>query len=272
MNWFREHRLFTVIAGIVFVLCLVIVVSFLSAGGSSFIGRGTHKVVNLVEKPLSYITSGVRNTVAGVFRYNDVLTENEKLKERIAELENENIQLSLNKEELEQLQRLSKSFDFKPFKKNGDAVAANVTEIDYSNPYVVFTVDAGLKKGVKKNSIVVDGEGLIGRVIDAGDNYSKVVSILSDNNNVSFAVQKNLKIRGVISANSKGELEGYVLNKGSRIIKGETLVTSGIGVYPSGIKIGRVSSVDYDEDRQLKVVTVKPTVNFDALQKVAIYK
>ena len=272
MNWLREHKLFTVIAGIVFVLCLVIIVSFLSAGGSSFIGRGTHKVVNAAEKPLSYITSGVRNTVAGIFKYSDLVDENEKLKKKVDELENENTQLSLNGSELEQLRKLSNVFSFKPFKKRDDGVVANITELDYSNPYVVFTVDCGTEKGIKKNSVVVDGNGLVGKVIDVGSGYSKVVSILSDNSNVSFVIRRRPKASGVLTANKKGKLDGYMLKSKSRVVKGDTLITSGIGVYPKGIKIGKVSNVDYDENRQLKVITVKPSVDFEALQKVAIFK
>ena len=92
MNWLKEHKLFSVISGIVLVLCLVIIISFLSAGGSSFIGRGTHEAITIIEKPLSAVTSGIRNTVAGIFSYNSIVEENEKLKQREADLESENIE------------------------------------------------------------------------------------------------------------------------------------------------------------------------------------
>lgn len=48
-------------------------------------------------------------------------------------------------------------------------------------------------------------------------------------------------------------------------------MTSGVGVYPKGIIIGKVNSVDYDDNRQLKVITVKPSVSFETLEKVAIF-
>lgn len=271
MNWLKEHKLFSVISGIVLVLCLVIIISFLSAGGSSFIGRGTHEAITIIEKPLSAVTSGIRNTVAGIFSYNSIVEENEKLKQRVADLESENIELRMNKNELRQLSKLSGTFDYKPFKSKGSGTAASIIEIDYSNPFVVFTVDAGTEKGVKKDSIVVNGDGLVGKVTDVGKGYAKVVSILSDNNNVSFMVLKRTNVKGVLTANKKGELDGYILKNNSRIIKGDTLVTSGVGVYPKGIIIGKVNSVDYDDNRQLKVITVKPSVSFETLEKVAIF-
>ena len=272
MNWLREHKLFSVIAGIVLVLCLVIIVSFLSAGGSTFLGRGAHKAANVINQPLSYITGGVRNTVAGIFTHSRVLEENEKLKDRIRELEEENKDIRMSRDELDQLSDLSRSYRFKPFKHKRASAAARITEIDYSNPFIVFTVDAGTEMGIKKDSIAVDGNGLVGKVFDCGSGWSKIVSILSQNNNVSFKVSKRPKVTGVVSANENGELEGYIMNPERKIIKGDVLVTSGVGVYPEGITIGKVKTVDYDENRQLRVITVKPSVDFDSLQKVAIFK
>ncbi len=48
-------------------------------------------------------------------------------------------------------------------------------------------------------------------------------------------------------------------------------MTSGIGIYPMGIRIGKVTEVDYDDNRQLKTVVVEPTVKFDNMQKVAVF-
>jgi rod shape-determining protein MreC len=272
MKWIKEHKLFSVISGIVLVLCLVIIVSFLSAGGSSFIGRGTHEAVTILEKPLSAITSGVRNTVAGIFRYNSVVDENEKLKRKIEKLESENVELIMHKSELKQLNKLSKAFAYKPFKSKKNGVAASIIELDYSNPYLVFTVDAGTEKGIKKDDVVVDGEGLVGKVLDTGDGYSKIVSILSENNNVSFQVLRNSNIKGVLTASKKGDLRGYVMKNNARIVKGDTLVTSGVGIYPKGIVIGKVKNVEYDENKQLKMIVVKPAADFEVMDKVAIFK
>ena len=66
-------------------------------------------------------------------------------------------------------------------------------------------------------------------------------------------------------------LEGYLMSENSRIIKGDTLVTSGIGIYPMGIRIGKVTEVDYDDNRQLKTVIVQPMAKFDNMQKVAVF-
>jgi rod shape-determining protein MreC len=124
---------------------------------------------------------------------------------------------------------------------------------------------------VHKDCVVVDGNGLIGKVTETGDGWSKVVSVLSDGNNISFRVLRDQTITGVVSGDGETHLDGYVIEEKMRIIKGDQLVTTGVGLYPAGILIGTVDTVEYDDDRQMKVITVSPTANFEGLQKVAVF-
>ena len=47
-------------------------------------------------------------------------------------------------------------------------------------------------------------------------------------------------------------------------------MTTGIGMYPEGIEIGRTTGVNYNSDTQLMTVTVEPAVNFKNLRKVMV--
>lgn len=271
MKWFAEHRLFTVVAGIIAALCLVIIISFVSAGGSGVLGRGISSGISWIQRPLSSFTSAVRENAGGMFHYRKLQKENKKLQAKVDELEEQNKDLKIKKNELKELRSLSKSFDFEPFSGSSKAVAGRVIEIDNSSPYVVFTIDAGTAKHVKKDDIVVNGSGLVGRIQETGKNWSKVVSVLSSKNSISFRSERKSSITGVLKGDGRGKLTGYVMDEDMTILKGDKLLTSGIGIYPEGIQIGTVSSIDYDEDTQLKVVKVKPTVDFNSLQKVAVY-
>ncbi|MEG0291986.1 MAG: rod shape-determining protein MreC [Anaerovoracaceae bacterium] len=271
MRWIREHKLFSIVATIVLALILVIIVSYLSGGGTAVVGSSVNKIVTTIEKPLSGITNGIKNVGKGIFKYQDVLDENEKLKEENAELEKRNIELKLKSNELAQLKTLSDAFKFTPFVGVDKAVAGRIIAIDNSNVYKVFTIDAGADKGIKKNGIVVDGKGLVGKIKDVHAGTSKVISVLDSKNKISFKVLRKPSIMGVVKGNGKEQLEGYLMDEKARIVKGDVLVTSGIGIYPEGIKIGKVSEVNFDSDTQLKVIKVTPTVDFDSLQKVAIF-
>ena len=75
----------------------------------------------------------------------------------------------------------------------------------------------------------------------------------------------------MVAGDGENHLNGYVIEEKMRIIKGDQLVTTGVGLYPEGIYIGTVDTVEYDDDRQLKVISVTPTAVFDGLQKVAVF-
>ncbi|MBQ8589534.1 MAG: rod shape-determining protein MreC [Firmicutes bacterium] len=51
---------------------------------------------------------------------------------------------------------------------------------------------------------------------------------------------------------------------------GDTVVTSGIGIYPAGIVIGRISEVVVNADSLLKEVILETAVDFKNVQKVMV--
>jgi len=271
MNWFRRHKIFTVTAGIVLILCLFVLGSFMQGGGSTIFGKGFQTVITAIEKPFTSVAGSIKNTFVGVFKYQDVLNENEALQKENDKLKQQNLELILTQEELAQLEDLSDAFDFTPFAGNGQAVAGQIITLDNSNQFQTFVIDIGSEKGIKVNNIVVDGRGLVGRIREVGKTWSKVVSILDENNNISFKVLRQDSIQGVLNGNGAGKLEGYLLDGEAKIVEGDVLVTSGVGLYPQGIRIGKVASVTFDKDLQLKVITVAPTVKFTSLQKVAVF-
>ncbi|MEG0919452.1 MAG: rod shape-determining protein MreC [Anaerovoracaceae bacterium] len=257
---------------IIIVLLTVVVVSYLSAGGASIVGNGLEKALITIQKPFSGATSGAKNASKGIFKYRSLQEENEKLKDKVFELEQQNIDLQIKKDEAEELKSLSEAFDFEPFKGGRSAVAGNIIAVNNSNIYDSFTIDCGTEKGIKKGDIVVDNKGLVGKITKTGKGYSKVTSILDYSSKLSFSVLRDSKIKGVINGNDKEKISGYLINEKYSIVKGDVLITSGVGSYPKGIKIGKVSKVDFDSDTQLKKITVSPTVHFDSMQKVAVFK
>lgn len=271
MGWFQKHKRVSGILGACVLLCLLIVFSYSAAGGSTMVGRGVQRVTSVVSGPITEVTTGISDFFTGIFSYKKIQKENEELEEKLEALEAENLELTLTAQEKEDLEALYKAFDFAPYRAGAEAVVGRVIEMDLSHPYVVFTIDVGTEKGIAKDCIVVDGNGLVGKVSETGNGWAKVVSVLSDGNNISFRALRDKTITGVVYGDGDTHLTGYVIEEGMRIIVGDELVTTGVGIYPEGIKIGTVEEVSYDEDRQMKVITVSPTAAFDGMQKVAVF-
>lgn len=270
MKWFREHTKLVILLAVILIQVVIIVISFVNVGDVSWLGRKVTDGVTAIQKPLSDAGNGVANGLWGVFRFRSVLAENEELKKQVADLNHEVIRERLSALELQELKELSSSLNYVSSIENYQYVTADVIALDGSNWFNIFTINAGSLQGVQVDAIVVGGEGLIGRVLEVGENWAKVISVIDESNNVSFLVARDLQLLGVLSGDGNGALEGYMLDPDASVGEGDMLITSGIGIYPQGIPVGKVSSVKVDGDSLLKTLTIEPIVYFKNIQKVTV--
>ena len=75
---------------------------------------------------------------------------------------------------------------------------------------------------------------------------------------------------GIIEGTGNGKITGYMLDNTVEISEGDRLITSGIGLYPEGIELGRVTKSWYDSTKQLMMLEVKPEVDFGSIDKVSV--
>lgn len=270
MKWIKAHKFLTGIICTALILCIIIVLSYLNEGSTTPLGRQLEKAVSFVQKPLAAASHGVKTEIIG---FKSVIAENEELTAENARLRNEIFKIKLTEQDLFELRELAKVFNFDSEAYNRRLEAANVVSLDGTNWFNIFTIDKGTDDGVYLNAVVVNGDGLIGTVMDVGDNWAKVISIIDETNKVSFIVFRDLDIVGIMQGDGNGGLKGYVLDNQAGVIEGDVLITSGIGLdpmYPKGIEIGKVTSVNYNTDTQLKTITIEPSVKFISLRKVAV--
>ena len=97
--------------------------------------------------------------------------------------------------------------------------------MDGSSHFNIFTIDAGTRSGVVADAVVVNGQGLIGRVAETGDQFGKVTSITDMNSNVSFRVYQGDEesYLGIASGNGRGGLSGYMLDTDAKVNPGDRL-------------------------------------------------
>jgi rod shape-determining protein MreC len=136
--------------------------------------------------------------------------------------------------------------------------------------FKTIIIDKGKADGIEKGFAVVVPEGIVGQVIHASYHYSKVLLIIDSNSAVDALVQK-IRARGVVKGEPTGLcLFDYVLRK-HEINVGDTVVSSGLdGVYPKGLRIGRVSEVVKRNSDIFQEITVIPFVDFETLEEVLI--
>lgn len=271
MRWFREHKIITLIIAIVIVLVALLISSFVLQGQNNAVGRVTSSVVNAVQRPISEAGSFIGNSVSGLFRDEEMEAENEELKERIRELESELVNSSLSEAQLQELNDVADLLNANNLLETYDAVTAKVIALDGSNYFNVFTIDAGTDDGIDVDAVVVNGDGLVGRVVAVTSNTARIIGIVDESNSVGFEVYSSERPLGICEGDGSGNLTGYMLDENAIVQKGNNLITSGIsGLYPAGLSIGQVTDVEWTHDSPLKSVSIEPSVDFRNIKMVTV--
>ena len=144
--------------------------------------------------------------------------------------------------------------------------------------YNTITINKGKYNGVEEDMVVINGKGLIGRVIRTTTFTSDVrlITTSDTNNKISVMISNgSYNLYGVINSynykNNLLEVEGISNTRDVNV--GDYVYTSGLGgVFPSGILIGQVSEITTDSYDLAKIIKVTPSTNFNDINYVSILK
>jgi len=270
MKWIKNHKIISVIIAVLILSAGMMIASIASGGAGNGATGAAGTVITTIERPFSAAAGAIYSNISGILSYKDLQKENDQLQSENEKLKQELINMKLTNNELTELKSLSKALNYKGISGSSDIVSGDVISMDGTNWMNIFTIDVGTESGIKTGDVVYCGDGLVGRVQSCGKNWSKVVSIIDENSKVSFKVSGNLQLIGVVEGSSDGTLSGFMLDSKAKVAEGDRIITSGMGIYPAGIEIGKVTKVKYDSDEQLEKVNIKPSVSFATLQKVSV--
>jgi rod shape-determining protein MreC len=141
--------------------------------------------------------------------------------------------------------------------------------------YSTVTIDAGSTAGVRVNDPVINGEGLVGKVSQVASDGAQVDLITDSTMGVSARIGTS-NATGIVQpkVGDPNDLLLQYLPANSSAVAGEYVVTSGTvsspddSLYPPGILIGQVTSVN--EESAYKSVNVRPMANLHALDVVQV--
>lgn len=136
---------------------------------------------------------------------------------------------------------------------------------DSGGPFVrTALINAGAAHGVRKGLAVINGEGLIGRIVEAGERSARIL-LLTDLNSRIPVVMEASRDRAILAGDNTPRPRLEFLAVDSRAGVGDRVVTSGEGgLFPPGLPVGIVSSVREDG------VLVQPFVDWDRLEYVSV--
>lgn len=255
------------------VLCIgTMSLSFLTNFDGGALNVVSGYVLIPVQKGINRTGGWLRERVENLEDLKEVKSENEQLKEQVAELTLENNTLLQERYELEELRALYElDNDYSSLSK----IAANVIGKDTGNWFNMFIIDKGSKDGIHVDMNVIAGGGLVGIVTKTGPDWAQVRSIIDDMSNVSAMVLKNSDlcyVRGDLQMMTEGTMHlNQLRDPDDEVEPGDKVVTSYASAkYHKGILIGYVNEIGMDPNNLTKSGSLTPAVDFEHLSTVLV--
>jgi len=253
------------------ILLFVVNVILLSVAGRSRLSvsgpdRFAVSMVAPFQEVVTHSLRFVRDIWRSYFALVSVAKENALLERRLREAEAFNHQcLEVEKSNA----RLRHLLNFKPAHPQ-QVLPAEVIGIDPAAWSKTIIINKGRADGLEKGFPVVVPEGIVGQVISVASRYAKVLMIIDPNSAVDAMLQRN-RARGIVKgADGGGCLFDYALRK-HEIREGDTVISSGLdGVFPKGLRLGRVTGVVKHDAGIFQTVAVTPFVDFEKIEEVLV--
>lgn len=268
MNFFKsKFFILCLVAAIILTLIPTLIAAF---GGTDLL----RSAMGTVAKPFTMCGSGIANAFNGfveIFtQYDELKAENAALREELQELKDKEYNEEILREQNEWLRDYINLHDQHPEFVFTDA---SVIAREAGNYSIVLTLNKGSAHGVKRRMPVLTGDGLLGYVSELGLDWCRVTTIIEPSSSVGVYTDRGGQL-GLLEGDSALKSEGlcrmsYIGAEGNVGI-GDKVYTAGgkDSLYPSGLLIGKVSSVDIDEVTGEMVATITPAIDFSSLEDV----
>lgn len=264
---FIKSKLFIVC--VVIASALVLVPAVLTAFGQVDVVRSGLKTV---AKPFEWCGSKLAGAIDGfvaVFTdYDELVKENQELRAELESIENQAADNEVLREENEWLKEYLGLYN-----KNPSFVLTDASIISHEagNYATVLTLNKGTVHGIKAQMPVITSDGVLGHVSEVGLDWCKVEALTETASKVSVYTDRT-GVLGTVGGSPELRLEGKCLmsyDADADIKVGDRVYTSGVGsIYPGGLLIGKITSIEADEATRRLLAVVEPTVDFSELEKL----
>ncbi|MGZ4480083.1 MAG: rod shape-determining protein MreC [Nocardioidaceae bacterium] len=222
-----------------------------------------------IEKAASAIATPVGDAVDSVTSLGDGKAETARLGKENQELRRQLRTSELARNRAAELDKLLRSAGAGRYR----VVPAQVIAIGAAQSFSwTVTIDAGSGDGIKPDMTVINGDGLVGRVKTVGPSTATVLLAIDPESAVGVRLEKSMEV-GISKGEGNRDLNLQLLDGQSTVVKGDRLVTfgsRGARPYVPGVPVGEVVKVQSTFGTLTRTATVRPFVDFTALDLVAV--
>jgi rod shape-determining protein MreC len=217
-----------------------------------------------LEKGIVRLQIGSSNLWHNYVYLRGVRQENRDLKDKLQQLQLEQVRLQ---QDATQARRLQSLLGFKE-QFIDQTVAAQVIGSSGSEQSRVVYLDKGSKDGIKQGMPVISAAGIVGKVILADARTAQVLLINDQTSGVGTILEQS-RLQGVLKGRASGELVLDKVMSEEDVKTGERVLTSGGDqIFPKGLPVGTIGEVK--PGGEFLHVQVKPAAALNHLEEVLV--
>ncbi len=206
-----------------------------------------------------------------MFRYESLAAENEALKEKIAQMEDDTRTAASVARENDRLRALLELTQAHEDYELVDAYIIGRSSNDWTN---TRTINRGTSSGIEANMVVITANGaVVGIVSEVGTNYAVVKTILDSSLEISATMASSGysgMVQGGYTSGTEDMLRMNYLPSSAVIRNNDQVVTTGSTLYPRDLILGYVQDAGWNENGVAKFALLEPAADIDNLEQVFV--
>ncbi len=244
------------------------------SGGRGIASAAVNALMNPIGRGVAVLADYFESVYGYMFRYDQLKTENESLKSKIADLER---QMRNNLSAEEENKRLRELLTLKQKHSDFQLETATVISWGASNWTSTFTISKGKSSGLELNECIITENGyLVGQIIEIGEYTAKARTIIDPSMNIGAMIHRTgipAVAGGDFEAMRSGNLKLSYIPEGAATANGDVITTSGKGkTVPKGLMIGKVVDAGIDPSGASRYAIIKPAAALNELSQVFVIK
>ncbi len=217
------------------------------------------------EKAIVHTQTWAHDKWNGYVYLRDVRSENERLRDEIERMKLEQARL---REDATMARRIQVLLAFKE-QYVDNTVAAQVIGTSGSEQSRVLYIDKGSSDGIKPDMAVITPTGIVGKIVQVSSGTAQVLPINDQLSGVGAAL-KATRLQGILKGAANGTTTLQYIMSDEPVKPGDEVITSGGDrIFPKGLPIGTVASVEPGKDLFLNIRVI-PSSRLDRLEEVLV--